>query len=444
MPDQMLDSREAARSAAVALVQAALVGLLSGAATWAFLAVDHLGMHFLWTELPEMLQGVPPELVSVGIVVAMTALAALMVQVSKGRPYDLGLAEAEFDREGRIDYRKLPAGVVFSLASLFSGAAVGPEAPLTDISGGMGTWFADRLKADPARVRLLAYSGVAGAFGAFFGFAPVGALLAAELISPKSTSISRLDIAAGLASGSVGYVVYVVLGGAAVGPILAFPGTAQLTVANMAVAVVIGALAALLGLVYGAGLMKARLGLQTVRTRPWIAALLGGSATALVAVFAPLLLFSGQTQTPQIIAQAASIGALMLVVIGVAKLIFSLWSLSSAYFGGPIFPLIFAGTCFGLALTQAVPALPQGVAVMAIVAGMVVAASAAPLSITLFLALITEPTLAPVIAIAAVSGFIVRQAVAPTIPGVYRATRAQEEKAERAREELERELPREV
>jgi len=53
----------------------------------------------------------------------------------------------------------------------------------------------------------------------------------------------------------------------------------------------------------------------------------------------------------------------------------------------------------------------------------------APLSITFFLALITNPELISVIAIAAVAAFIVRQAVAPTLPGVYRATRAAERKA---------------
>jgi len=68
-----------------------------------------------------------------------------------------------------------------------------------------------------------------------------------------------------------------------------------------------------------------------------------------------------------------------------------------------IFPVIFAGTCFGLALNLAIPAIPQGVAVMAVITGMTVAATAAPLSVTIFLALIAEPSLTSIIGVAAVA-----------------------------------------
>ena len=61
------------------------------------------------------------------------------------------------------------------------------------------------------------------------------------------------------------------------------------------------------------------------------------------------------------------------------------------------------------------------------VAGLVVSAAVAPLSVTVFLALIVDPSLTSVIAIAAVAAFIVRQLIAPTLPGIYRATRARED-----------------
>ena len=131
------------------------------------------------------------------------------------------------------------------------------------------------------------------------------------------------------------------------------------------------------------------------------------------------------------IEQAATLGAVALLGIGVAKLALSAWSMSTAYFGGPIFPLILAGTCFGLAINLLVPVIPQGVTVVALATGMVVAAAVAPLSITIFMSLIADPELAPAIAIAAVAAFVVRQLIAPTLPGIYRATRAEESKASR-------------
>ncbi|HSK47923.1 MAG TPA: chloride channel protein [Coriobacteriia bacterium] len=426
MPDSSVDSVTAARAALRLSLIAIAIGALCGLTTWAFLALDHLGMTLLWHDLPDMAPQLPAWVPAVAVVVLMSLLATVIVAIVGRRPFDLGEAEAEYDHEGRIGYRHLLSGAAFALTSLWSGAVVGPEAALTDINGGIGTFVADRLRVDPKQVQTMAYAGVAGAFAAFFGSAPVGALLAAELISPKSLNISRTKIVAGLGAGATGWAVYSLLGGPKLSAILTFAATPTVRLTDLALALGLGAAGSMIGLLFGSGLLKTRLATQRLRTRPWLAGLAGGAVTAAAAVVSPFLLFSGQEQTPEMIAEAASIGALMLVVLGVAKLALCSWHLSTAYFGGPIFPAIFAGTAFGLALNLVIPGIPQGVAVMGIVTGLVVAASVAPLSVTIFLSLIAAPELAPVIAIAAVSAFLVRQLVAPTLPGIYRATRAEE------------------
>ena len=114
------------------------------------------------TRCPRRSTGVPPALVAIGVVAVMTVLATLVVVVSRGRPADMGRAEAEYDREGRIHYRHLPAGVAYSLTSLWSGAVIGPEAALIDLNGAIGTWVADRLSMTREQVRTLTYAGVGG------------------------------------------------------------------------------------------------------------------------------------------------------------------------------------------------------------------------------------------------------------------------------------------
>ena len=430
-----VDSRTAARGLARTAMISVVVGAVTGLATWLFIAADHYGAGFLWEELPELVTGVPGWAVPVGVVLTMTLLATLVVILAKGRPFDTGHAEAEYDKHGRMEYRHLIGGSAFSLFSLFSGAAVGPEAPLTDINGGIGTFIAERLRLTPEQVKVMAYAGVAGAFSAFFGAAPIGALLAAELISPKAVNISRTQVVSGLASGATGWVVYAMLGGGDISPILTFPGLETLRLADIGFAALLGVVGGVLGLVYGGVFVKTRVALHGLRQKPALAGLAGGVVLAVAAATSPYLLFSGQAEAPQLIADAATLGVLVLVGLGVAKLALSIWCLSTAYFGGPIFPLIFAGTCFGLAVNLLIPGIPQGVAVLAIVTGMVVAAAVAPLSVTIFLALLSDPTLVSVIAIAAVFGFVVRQLIAPTLPGVYRATRAAEKERVVAAEE---------
>jgi len=176
--------------------------------------------------------------------------------------------------------------------------------------------------------------------------------------------------------------------------------------------------------------VKARVRLQGLRTKPLLAGAAGGLVIAVAAVASPYLLFSGQEQVPTVIEKAATLGLVTLLLLGIGKIALSIWSLATAYFGGPLFPLMFAGLCFGLALNTAVPGIPQGVAVMALIAGLLVAATVSPLSMTVFLILITNSQLASVIAIAAVAAYIVRQAVAPTLPGVYRQMAAAERRAD--------------
>ena len=70
---------------------------------------------------------------------------------------------------------------------------------------------------------------------------------------------------------------------------------------------------------------------------------------AIAAVVSPYLLFSGQSEVPIVLEKAATLGVLVLLALGIAKVALSIWSLSTAYFGGPLFPLMFCGLCLGLA-----------------------------------------------------------------------------------------------
>ena len=54
--------------------------------------------------------------------------------------------------------------------------AVGPEGPLVFLSGGVGSFIADRLELGKDDLPLLVYSSIAGAFGGFFGSPVIGAV----------------------------------------------------------------------------------------------------------------------------------------------------------------------------------------------------------------------------------------------------------------------------
>ena len=73
----------------------------------------------------------------------------------------------EFGKTGRFDYRNAPGIVITAFVSLVAGGSLGPEAPLADACGGIGTLAADRLKLDEQETRSMGYSGVSGMLAAF-------------------------------------------------------------------------------------------------------------------------------------------------------------------------------------------------------------------------------------------------------------------------------------
>jgi H+/Cl- antiporter ClcA len=118
----------------------------------------------------------------------------------------------------------------------------------------------------------------------------------------------------------------------------------------------------------------------------------------------PLTLFSGETETAEIIQQAAEIGAGMLIVLALVKLLITSLCLATGFKGGYIFPTLFAGAALGLAVHLMFPVVPEAVAVAATLGGALVATMKAPIFSALFVMMLVQRETAPVIAIAVIAG----------------------------------------
>jgi H+/Cl- antiporter ClcA len=109
------------------------------------------------------------------------------------------------------------------------------------------------------------------------------------------------------------------------------------------------------------------------------------------------------------------VGLLLLLLL--AKALLTSTSFATGFDGGPIFPLLFIGGTLGLAISQILAFIPQGVAVTAGMAGIASAVFPIPLTVALLLGLMGgQPDLTPVITIGAVIGFLTAKALAPLLP----------------------------
>ncbi len=378
----------------------ALLGVISAVVTFAFIALVHQGTHVLWTEAAQAL-GMDPRLFTIIVCSLGGLLVGLLVKIFGDHNAIFADLMLEFGKTGRFDYRHSPGIVVTALVSLVAGASLGPEAPLADACGGIGTWASDRLKLDDKQTRAMGYGGLSGMLAAFITNPFGGALLGLESAQGGVTgpTLYFWALFPSLLASAVSTVVFVLFSGAFFETLYKFPEYAPRLV-DMAVAVPLGVVGGLVGLLFMLLLRRLQKLFQAMKERVVLRGLLGGLGMGIIGALLPLTLFSGESETAELIAHAAEIGVVMLIVLGFSKLFATSLVLSTGWKGGYIFPIMFASIALGLALDLLFPGIPVAVTVAATMAGALVAALKAPLFAALFTLVLVQKETAAVVAVA--------------------------------------------
>ena len=380
----------------------ALLGVVTALITFIFMALVTLGTALIWEQGAAMV-GIDPRLFTLLVCTLGGLLVGLLVKLFGDHTGIFAEVMLEFGKTGRFDYRNAPGIVLTAFVSLIAGGSLGPEAPLADASGGMGTLVADRLKLNEQETRAL-------------GFAGVSAMLAAFVTSPFGGPILGLESAQGgtggkqtyfwvlfpsLLASAVSTVVFVMLTGAFFQTLYKFPAyTPQLL--DLLYGVPLGLVGGAVGLLFMLTLKRLQILFQPMKQHVVLRGLIGGLALGIIGAFLPLVLFSGEEGTTDLITNAAEIGVVMLVVLGLAKLFASTLLLATGWKGGYIFPIMFASVAIGLAVNLIFPAIPIAVTVAATMAGALVAALRAPIYAALFTSALVQVETSPVIAVAVV------------------------------------------
>lgn len=333
-----------------------------------------------------------------------------------GQNGGLGVAQIQYAQTGRINPRKVPSIMLQAFISLWSGAAVGPEGPLTFLTGGFGSYLSERLKLQKDDVQVLVYSSIAGAFGGFFGSPVIGAVGAIEYMFIRELDLYR-HLIPGLLAAAVGYGVYsAILHDSFLG-IYSFPDYATPHLVDLWWALLVGIIAGFVGIMFKLIFGAVHRVFAPLAKRPVGRAIIGGVVIGLIGSFLPLTLYSGQDQLLQIVHNPAAFGIGILLIMIIVKALLTSTSFATGFEGGPIFPLLFIGGTLGLAISKVLTFIPEGVAVTVGMAGVACAVFPLPLTIALLLGLMGGQTdLLPVIVIGSVIGFLISKAISPLLP----------------------------
>lgn len=316
-------------------------GVFAAVVVWIFLYITRLSYEFFWYVLPATV-AIPffPVLSCTvgGLLIGVWTKYVWLPPLSLGQSLD------DVSREQRFSYKGLPKTLISSFLPLVFGASVGPGAGLIGFIAGLGTWVDDKLKAagflwekkdtkkDPSANYQQKNKGV-------------GALLRSLLSKRKKVILYIIAAASGLATL---YLLTYFLGGGLGLPRFELiqwePGDLLWTV-PLALIGVVG------GYLYHIADCLTKSIAQVLKNSVIVRTTLCGVVLGIVGSLLPYIMFSGREQTGELMQGYMALGAGLLIVIGIVKLIISPWCINLGWRGGNLFPVIFAGISLGYGIS---------------------------------------------------------------------------------------------
>ncbi len=288
----------------------------------------------------------------------------------------------------KIDWRALPINVVMAWASLFSGAVLGPEGGIGGIASKIAVLYSEKVGIPVEHRSRLVFSTLASAYNGLVASPLFTAVLGTELVgNPEARS---RNLPANLIGGAFGYMVFFAVGSTGLQDYLNLPPTRAYAPIDIVLVVVFGLIGLALGLISGAMFRVAATLFGRLEGREVERALAAGVVFSAVGVFAPILLFSGETQIQAVAADPAAYGAAVLVAMALVKLALLAVAFKSGFLGGPTFPAIFASVCVALAISQLAPGIPVDVIIGGIMGGFLLVLFKAPLMVILLTAVMLQ------------------------------------------------------
>jgi H+/Cl- antiporter ClcA len=403
------------------LLLAALLGVPVAFAAVLFQTALHDLTHFVWEDIPDWLDWSEP---AGWYVVLVPVLAGLLVAAALRLPGHGGHSPLEGLGMGELKPVHLVSILPAALAGLSLGVVLGPEAPLIALGLGLPPLILRLVGTHGADERLLVLAGAFAALAALFGGPLVAALLLFEVLAQSGKVPAEALVRAllpGFVAAGTGALIFTGVAGweGLHQQNLALPDVAPYDTVRIADLAWCAGLALAVAVVV-AGLRHLAFGIAArVGSRP-LAALVG--AGLLIGLLAlgfreaadrpvDLVLFSGQSALPAIVAESS--GGVLLLVVLVKGLAYSI-SLGSGFRGGPVFPAIAIGTALAVAGADLLPGLETTPAIVTGIAAGTAAVLRVPFSAALLAAILVGTSAAdtaPIAVLAAVVGALVAWAI---------------------------------
>src|SRR5690606_14340141 len=124
---------------------------------------------------------------------------------------------------GRLESRYNPSMIVTSAIGIGVGGSAGPEAPMVQVIGSIGSWMARKLKLRGEDYRSMSIAGMASGFTSLFGAPLGGSLFALEIMHHKHVVEYYQALIPAFVSSGTSYIVFVIITNLGLAPAWTIP-----------------------------------------------------------------------------------------------------------------------------------------------------------------------------------------------------------------------------
>lgn len=330
--------------------------------------------------------------------------------VSEPGEMDLVVNNVRFNG-GRLETRHNPSMIVTSALGIGVGSSAGPEAPMVQVIGSIGSWMAKKLKLKGEDYRSMTIAGMATGFTAMFGAPLGGSLFALEIMHHKHVvEYYQALIPAFVASGT-SYIIYIIISKLSLAPVWFINVHHAPEVLDFFWGMFYGVIGALIGWGTIWVFKNFKKVFKKMHLPIYIQTTLAGILLGIMGWKLPVTRFFSHYQLQDLLAGTFAIKILIMIII--IKIISMSLTVTSGWRGGFIIPLFFIGAATGLLVYQIYPGDQSvALAIVCCMAAVNACVTRTPISTILLVATMTGYTQFIPIMFASLTGFF----LAPKAP----------------------------
>ena len=330
------------------MLYALCLGAIIGFIVWLFMKIMNISISFLWTVLPEKID-FPFYTIIVCLIGGL--IIGLWQKKVGDYPEDLETVISKVKKEGKYSYKNIKDVSIAAILPLIFGGSVGPEAGLSGIIVGLCSWISDKFKYMFKELKELTQIGISATLGTIFNSPMFGFMEPIEseegVTLPKRAKIVLYFLAI---FGAFGMMIFLknIFGSSA--GLISF-SSFKVGINEWIWLIPLSLIGVLFGLIYCAFEKFVKKITKPLEKYNILKCIICGLILGIFGTLLPFVMFSGEEQMHEVIANFSSIGVVVLFFTALVKLFMTNICINLGFKGGHFFPCIFSGICLGYVMS---------------------------------------------------------------------------------------------